>query len=193
MPEAIKSLFGGGKNRLYIVLYARNESPASETPHWADERPEPYIWAFMLSPKVESSNGERTVRYRLTHNPEHPLEWVIECIPISPDRPEDILGRVLVAKVKDMSKFDETIHRGTSGTLPLVISGAERVSRLWVKIMLRMFENVGALGRRITDWRMVEKCCTDLVLGKLRESDVLIANGVPTYDMLVQWGKQTVL
>lgn len=182
--------------RLYIALYRLNGALRENDPSDAHD----YHWAFIMAPK-EGPQNQQCLRYRIrktggsqTTNPGKvefdTSEWEVDKTPVRLGRHDDIIARVLVAKVQAREAVDEDIMLAwPKKTVHVKDSGRHRTSKDWVE---RVFDGMNGLSCPDSgwlkvvlsgkDWAAVESCCTEFAVRV--EVEGASGDSVPTFDML---------
>ena len=184
--------------RLYIALYAIDGPLRPCDPIDSQD----YVWAFTIFPAVPTTN-DPGIRYRIQQQEGLLLKssatklqldmalWEPERRTVPLGRHDDIVARVLIAKVDDRKKLDEYL----AGVMPertihVKPSGHRRTSKEWVErahARLHQLAQGTLSGTRyyimgkLADWKTVEGCCVDFA-EKVKKRPP--GDTVPTFDLL---------
>lgn len=143
---------------LYVALYSTGDAPSE-----ADD----YHWTFIVGPSHEEPDSKGTLynmEPRQAPGRKHPCggEWCwLYNQPSVPLRGQcELLGRLMIAEVADMSLLQEVILRW--GAKISMREHVEWTSVAWVKNVLNSLdEEEGCLGRRMENFEIVEaEVCT---------------------------------
>ena len=183
---------------LYIGLYALNGSLRQAFPMG----PEEYHWAFIVAPK-DGTKEQDCVRYRVRVISRREkvvvakvefetFEWANELRVVPVGRHDDIIARVLIAKVSDRNGLDQYLRQmWPEKTMNVKNSGTIRTSQNWVQRVLERLAGFvpGTLSgssymidSKLADSETIECCCIGFArkaaLGKTS------LEAVPTFDLL---------
>ncbi|KAF6237571.1 hypothetical protein HO173_004461 [Letharia columbiana] len=197
MPAPKDFLLGMKKPRLYVALYALEGALRENTSSGAQD----YYWAFIVAPK-KGPKEQQCIRYRIKKSEAwekldpgkvefERVEWDHDRCLVPLGRHDDIVARVLIAKIEEPERVEEHIQLAwPEQTMHVKNSGSARTSKDWVQ---RVLEGLGSpslgLGEerylmlgKLADWGKIESCCTSFAMKVVVERASL--ETVPTFDML---------
>ena len=184
--------------RLYISLYAIDGPLRPCNPIHSQD----YYWTFTIFP-ANATKKDPGIRYRIQQ--EEGLLYTSSATTLQLDmalwepdrrtvplgRHDDIVARVLIAKVDDRRRLDQYLASVMpEKTIHVKPSGHRRTSKEWVE---RAHARLGELAQgslsgtrfyikgRLKDWRTVEGCCVGFA-EKVRR--MVEGDKVPTWDLL---------
>ena len=184
--------------RLYIALYAIDGALRP----WDPIDPQDYYWTFIIAPENGTKKDEG-IRYRIkqyegrlkkSHTTNLELDmalWEPDRCTVPLGRHDDIVARVLIAKVGDRKKLDQYL----GGVMPektihVKPSGHRRTSKEWVERAHTRLEELAQgtlsgtryyIAGKLEDWKTIESCCASFA-GKVKKRPQ--TDTVPTFDML---------
>lgn len=181
--------------RLYIALYAIDGPLRPCNPIHSQD----YYWTFTIFP-AHATTKDPGIRYRIRQeegllytSPATTLQldmavWEPDRRTVPLGRHDEIVARVLIAKVDDRKRLDQYLASVMpEKTIHVKPSGHRKTSKEWVE---RAHARLGELAQgslrfyisgRLADWRTVEGCCVGFAerVRKRPESE-----SVPTFDLL---------
>lgn len=196
MTSITKHLLGMRKPRLYVALYALDGALRERS----TPGPQDYHWAILVAPKVARKDQPLCIRYRIRKGDELEhigpgnvgfavVEWASERSLVPLGRHDDIVARVLIAKVVDTEAVGEYMQDAwPEKTMHVRESGRARTSKDWVQRVVETLtgslqSSTCVTSGKLVNWETVEACCATAaekaVVGAPEVDDV-----VPTVDML---------
>lgn len=184
--------------RLYIALYAIDGALRPCDPIGSQD----YSWTFLVAPE-NATTKDHGLRYRITqyegwrkrpcgtHSELDMALWEPDRCAVPLGRHDDIVARVLIAKVADRKKLDQYLgFVMPEMTIHVKPSGQRRTSKEWVE---RAHEQLDEPARgtlsgtryyimgKLEDWKTIESCCAGFAekVKKRPQTDT-----VPTFDLL---------
>ncbi|CAD6581562.1 MAG: hypothetical protein ASARMPREDX12_000508 [Alectoria sarmentosa] len=197
MSTTVHVLLGYKKPRLYVVLYALEGALRDSS----STGPPDYHWAFIVAPK-DAPKDQKCIRYRIKKFEEREqldphkgdlkmVVWDYENCFVPFGRHDDIVARVLIAKLEDSEAVEEHMQLAwPEKTMHMRKSGKARTSKDWAQ---RVLEGLGGFSRssggvkymvsgKVADWTTIEACCTTFANKVVVGGASLEA--VPTFDLL---------
>ena len=184
------------KPRLYIALYDLNGALREAN---NPSGPQDYHWTLFIAPR-DASSEQTGVRYRLRQTESwsqveprtvefEKLVWEVDKSAVPLGRHDDIVARVLVAKVQDDKAVDEYIlSTWPEKTMHAKQTGRAPTSKDWVERVLGGFSASSPDSKWLMvevpgkDWATTESCCTAFATEVVQKGAV--TGPVPTFDLL---------
>lgn len=150
------------KLRLYIALYDIGGNLGGIPPYKPKDEPQ-YHWALIVAPAIESPGAEGMrylVRQVQAAGTPPQLIWRLDTKKVLLVPHDDILVRVMIAKITDEIKFGELVSDMDPDLYEAYNSSREL--RTWIEDTVRyLIADPKALSQRNMEWQEIEKTCLD--------------------------------